>query len=360
MASSGVFARRFVLTLLLLVLAGALVRPAEAVQLLTNGGFEQGLSGWTGVKASAGGCTARSGGGAVALTLTSDGQNAQLQQGIEPVGSGAFNLSGFVRATSGAPSLTATLIWLDAASGVLREDKQNLTAGSAWGSFGVSAPVAPNGARRLVVQIVASGAPGGAACLDDLSLEGPAYVPPPSTATATFVPTQPATDLASPTPPPFSTATPTPTSVPFPTSTSLPGFVATATPTVATNATATPTVLATSTPTPTAAQAAAAGGFSFVNGGFEEGLRGWQKYGGELRAIGNPHRNGNGAAALTSATTSTKWAFQVVAIDPAGAYEFSGYLLPGANVSAAYLRISWYDAPDGSGRALATDDSAIR
>jgi hypothetical protein len=109
-----------------------------------------------------------------------------------------------------------------------------------------------------------------------------------------------------------------------------------------------------------AATVVAGGGLQFINGGFEEGLRGWQRYGGELLLVGSPKRSGGGAAALSSGTGSTKWVYQEVAIDPARAYEFSGYLRPSPGVKSSYLRISWYESVDGSGCALSTDDSTLK
>jgi len=72
-------------------------------------------------------------------------------------------------------------------------------------------------------------------------------------------------------------------------------------------------------------------------------------------------RDGQYAAAFTSRTTSTKWAFQTVAVEGGEAYVLSGYALKNdANVGAAYLRLSWYASPDGSGRAIDTVDSTAR
>jgi hypothetical protein len=111
--------------------------------------------------------------------------------------------------------------------------------------------------------------------------------------------------------------------------------------------------------TPSTASTPAAS-FSFVNGDFEDGTSGWQKYGGELRDVNSPRRGGSGAGAFISTTSSTKWVYQTVRIDPGTVYEFQGHVRPDAGVLESYLRISWYASADGSGRALATDDSAAR
>jgi hypothetical protein len=95
---------------------------------------------------------------------------------------------------------------------------------------------------------------------------------------------------------------------------------------------------------------------TLVNGNFEAGISGWQKFGGELRASAQAN-SGAGAGALESASTATKWAYQVVTVEGGAMVEFSGYLLPAANVASAYLRISWYSSRDGSGQAIGSVDS---
>jgi hypothetical protein len=103
-----------------------------------------------------------------------------------------------------------------------------------------------------------------------------------------------------------------------------------------------------------------------VNGGFEEAdgegkPLAWQKWGGVLSRSSAAKRGGQYAAAFTSRTTSTKWAFQTVAVEGGEAYVLSGYALKNdANVNAAYLRLSWYASPDGSGTAIDMVDSTTR
>jgi len=46
-----------------------------------------------------------------------------------------------------------------------------------------------------------------------------------------------------------------------------------------------------------------------------------------------------------------------VRIDPSQAYEFTGHVNGGPGMSKAFLRISWYASPDGSGQAISTTDS---
>jgi hypothetical protein len=103
-----------------------------------------------------------------------------------------------------------------------------------------------------------------------------------------------------------------------------------------------------------------------VNGGFEEAddegkPLGWRKYGGALGRISVASQEGQYAAAFTSQTTSTKWVFQTVAVQGGEAYVLSGYALKDdVNVNAAYLRVSWYASPDGSGGAIDIVDSTTR
>jgi hypothetical protein len=99
---------------------------------------------------------------------------------------------------------------------------------------------------------------------------------------------------------------------------------------------------------------------AIVNGGFEDGIEPWQKFGGELSLVSAPVHSGSAAAALASSTTSTKWLYQSVRVQEGAAYEFAGYLLAGAGVQEAYLRISWYESVDGSGSAIGNADSTAR
>ncbi len=99
-----------------------------------------------------------------------------------------------------------------------------------------------------------------------------------------------------------------------------------------------------------------------VNGGFEaaqDGMpAGWHSYGGTLTQVDQPVREGQFAACLYSVTSSTKWLYQTVPVEPAGWYEMSAYVYDDdPAVDAAWLRISWYESQDGSGSALWTVDS---
>ena len=99
------------------------------------------------------------------------------------------------------------------------------------------------------------------------------------------------------------------------------------------------------------------------NGGFEEadseGLPSfWRKYGGELARTNKARFEGQFAAALSSQTSSTKWVYQLVTVEGGRAYVLSAHALKAdPAVAAAYLRLSWYANPDGSGQAIDSADS---
>jgi hypothetical protein len=99
-----------------------------------------------------------------------------------------------------------------------------------------------------------------------------------------------------------------------------------------------------------------------VNGGFEQ-LRpdgtpyGWRKQGGEMTTVLDPRTEGLRALALASSTSSTKWAYQTVSVREGAYYEASVQALAGPGLESAFLRLSWYASPDGSGQAVSSVDS---
>jgi hypothetical protein len=315
---------RLVLAVPILLAALLPAAAAASARLLENGGFELGRSGWSGPGISASGCDPRSGSGA--LQLATSGAAVHAQQAVAgPLGDGVYALGGYAYAASGSPRAEALLTWLDAGGDEISRAYANVPTGAAYASFGLSAP-SPAGAAGLRVRISVDSSQPAALCLDDLRLDGPS--PPVPTATPT----------------PTTTSTPAPTLTPRPsvTTASAAKLAATADPTATTKDTAT--------------TGYAAPSFAFVNGGFEQGLTGWRKHGGELR-LSSPAYAGATAGELTSTTDSTKWAYQTVRIEASQTYEFSGYLRAGLGDPTAYLRISWYASDDGSGKALATTDS---
>ena len=101
------------------------------------------------------------------------------------------------------------------------------------------------------------------------------------------------------------------------------------------------------------------------NSGFEEAdSKGlplfWHKYGGELARTNEVRSEGQFAAVLSSQTNSTKWAYQLVTVQGGRAYVLSAdALMADPAVAAAYLRLSWYVDPEGSGEAIDSADSKV-
>jgi hypothetical protein len=91
-----------------------------------------------------------------------------------------------------------------------------------------------------------------------------------------------------------------------------------------------------------------------ANGDFESISEGkpvyWEKFGGTMFADGDS-AGGSYAACLESETTSIKWLYQIVRVEPGGWYGGSAQ----AKVSGAgeaSIRISWYTSGDGSGSQI--------
>lgn len=102
---------------------------------------------------------------------------------------------------------------------------------------------------------------------------------------------------------------------------------------------------------------------SLTNGSFEElrddgTPRAWHAFGGDL-ASGTTASDGSRSLALSSDTTSTKWAYQAVAVEAGRFYEAKVDVLPQANVASVYVRLSWYESPDGTGESLDQVDSNV-
>jgi hypothetical protein len=98
-----------------------------------------------------------------------------------------------------------------------------------------------------------------------------------------------------------------------------------------------------------------------TNGGFEvsrEGgtAYGWRKVGGEAYVSREVRHRGEQSLRLSSATESTKWAYQVVEVDPGKWYSLGAWAR--GRGAEAFLRLSWYESADGSGRAIEYVDSA--
>jgi hypothetical protein len=325
---AGLFAVAGVLSVL--VLSPAMTSSLRAQQLLLNGGFEQGTANWA-VRGPAGVCEPHAGTGAVAL-MVGAGEKGWLYQSLqEPPGQGAYHLTLQAKLTSGSATLSLELEWFKDGL-LLAQDVTTVSPGFAYSPFTLTAR-APEVANGLRVLLSAESTQSAATtiCLDSVSLEGPPPAPP----APPPLPTQPPSTQPLPTQPEPPAAQPGPSQgVPAPGQES------------ANTAVQVQADAASRVPTS-----------SLVNGDFELGLLGWQKLGGELRLDGTRVHAGSSTGSLVSSTDSTKWAYQVVRVDPSLWYEFAGYVAADSGVSRAYLRISWYASQDGSGSQLATTDS---
>ncbi len=280
------------------------------------------------------------------MTFAPNQKAVAQQQMPASAGPGPYTATAYVKLNSGGSvSFLVSLRWLDGAGVILQSYDAPGTPGSSYSQLTVSAQAAPPMTAAVSLRIEASGGPA-SVCVDDASLEGPALVPPTLTPTLTITPAPTETPTRTPTTAP-ATKTPRP-----PTATREP------------SATKPPTTPAgTSTAPRTKAGASSSSSVisdSLVNGGFEAGLAPWQKFGGELGLVASPSHTGAGAGMLTSATASTKWAYQVLSVQPGATYEFDGYLWPGGGIAEAYLRVSWYQSADGSGAAIGNTDSTGR
>ena len=317
-------------------------------ELLANGGFEQGSSGWSltnGVLDTVGSPVHS---GVAAGRFAGSGQPTTqfAYQFIDVQPAQTYELSGWVAASGDAVSGAFLRIsWFDTSGQpVLQDDSLGLPQRD--GNFyplTTGARVSPAAARSARTSLYVLGSPGTPfeVHLDDFAFSGPAAIPPPP-------PTLPPPT----TPPPAVTPTPQPTG---------------ATPTRTPRRTTTP--VRTPQPTddtpgsaPTTPGAEPAVFDQLVNGSFER-LRpdgtpyGWRKQGGEMSTAGEPKTDGSHSAALTSQTTSTKWLYQTVIVRGGAHFEASVDAQAGPGSESVFLRLSWYASTDGSGPAIDSVDS---
>jgi hypothetical protein len=157
-------------------------------------------------------------------------------------------------------------------------------------------------------------------------------------------------------PAPTPTLTPSPTGSPSPTPTAT--AIPSPTPSLAPSSTHTPAPTPTASPTaePQAFPALTNGGFEYLGG---DGVPyGWRKVGGEISVVAEPRSEGSRALRFASATTSTKWVYQTVTVEPGAYYEASVEALKNDPATEAlFLRLSWYASEDGEGTAIDSVDS---
>ncbi len=317
---------------------------ATVFPALTNGGFEQlrpdGTPyGWRKVGGALGTSEAYRTEGARSLSLVSEtGSTKWAYQTVSAGGGSYYEAAVMAAVPDGGAEAFLRLSWYESDDGsgetIAIHDSPGLAGGGPGFRRLSTGPVmAPAEARSVKIRLMlrpASASPV-VAYFDDASF-APASPPPPT--------------------PPLVTPTPTPTPSPRPTPETTPG------PSPA-SPTTTPSATPDATPFPEP------GAFpSLVNGGFEEsqedgGPYGWQKVGGEMALTGEHRAEGDFSLRLSSQTTATKWAYQTVTVQPGAYYQLEAFALKNdPNVTAAFLRISWYESEDGTGQALGSSDSA--
>ena len=314
---------------------------AQSADVLPDGGFEFGGAGWSAnapaVLTVHGSGPVHSGAAAGQLSATASGAMILRTQWWLVSASAGRTYTLTIWLYDDDPSATSVLAALDLTdeNGVTRSFlAANLTADAASFQRLVIGPLtAPDGTQHARVIVAAAASAAGATIHIDSAM------------------------LAESAPPPTATPAPTVTPTTTPTATT-----PTATPT-ATSA-ATPMSTATATASPVRAATPPAGGSSLserevglANGDFEHetALFGWARHGGSGDVVTGFGRGRS--AVLRSETASTKWLHQAVSVDPWRWYEAAAWLLPGAAVDNAFLRVAWYASDDGSGRQLSTFDS---
>jgi uncharacterized repeat protein (TIGR01451 family) len=97
-------------------------------------------------------------------------------------------------------------------------------------------------------------------------------------------------------------------------------------------------------------------GFELATGGAPDG---WTEYGSvAFRRVATPCHGGAFAAVLTNTINVTRWAYQVVQVAGGQPYELSAWAVKNdARVDGVYAQVRWYGSVDGSGAAIAMNDT---
>ena len=296
--------------------------PAGADELLVNGGFESGTEGWAATFGSLDAPAEPTLEGVRAARLTSTAlQSHEVFQFVNVANSQPYEFEGW--ALLDDPDINIVFLrisWFDGSGGLISTaDSPWLTLPDAqFRRLSTGPVVSPLAAVTARVGIRVQGTGEFTLYLDEFSFSGaaPPQVTPPHS------------------PPP---ATPTPVPSIAPTS----------------------TVAPTPSKTPVAEEPEMFD--RLTNGGFEQ-LRpdgtpyGWRDVGAELGVTRDAPLEGAFALAVTSRTTSTKWAYQSVRIAPGAWYEAAAFAR-NVNAEEAFLRVSWYASPDASGASMESVDS---
>ncbi len=194
------------------ILVGASLAAAP-VDLLPNGTFEDGLSGWQEHQISARIISApvRSGSAAVLLTVTAPAANGWLVSDYVTVTAGqTLTLTGATWVTdTRVTAAQLRLVWYPDRASLGNSGRDDATAplypgSAAWQAFVPCRVIVPAGITLVKVQarvILNDGSAAGHAAFDDLSLQAAA----PATPTATPTPTRTSTPASTPTPTPLAT-----------------------------------------------------------------------------------------------------------------------------------------------------------
>jgi len=310
---------------------------AQDDNLLINGGFEDGTAGWLAIGGELTASDAFVRSGSYAGVFATAQVRAEPRQCMSVAPSSDYEFRGYATRRQGdlKSSLRLRVLWWDQGNCLGQKlwthDSPMVTLDEEgrWYELALGGR-SPDAARSayLTIEVQESGV---TVYLDDFAVSGPAA------------------PAETPTPEPPASASPTRTASP-----------------AATHQPPTPSPSATPHISPTASSwqrtpvpvqgALRNGGFEDVGSGGRPSF--WQKYGGELARTNSEHFEGQFAAALSSQTSSTKWAYQIVTVQGGKAYLLSAYALKAdPAVAAAYLRLSWYASPDGSGQAIDSADS---
>jgi hypothetical protein len=312
---------------------------AHAGGLLINSGFEDGPSGWLLNAGELGTATSPVQSGTYSGHFTGTGQPTTqfVYQWVGVRPDEDYAASGWVAASGAVTRVFLRVSWYDSRGQHLIDWDSNWLPqlDGAFYRLTTDTHLSLSAAHSARVSAVVQADSSFVIHLDDFEFLGPAA------GSSTPAPPTPVPTVVTPTPDPLPVPTATPRSTPA----------------------RTPTPRPTRSPSPgTATPAEEPSAFpSLVNGGFEQ-LRpdgtpyGWHKQGGEVSSsdLGS---EGVRSLALTSQTSSTKWAYQTIAVSGGASYRGSVDARASGAAEAVFLRISWYSSSDASGPALTSDDS---
>ena len=344
--------------LLAVALAALLTRgiTAQDGNLLVNGGFEEGAEGWRAVRGDLSDSDALLHGGFRAGVFVTTSAGAEIGQCLPVAPGGDYEFLGYAARREGdlVSTLRLNVLWRDRDNcqgqfvGTKDSPLAMLDEAEHWFELAFW-DTAPGGVRSVYLTVLVEET-GATVYLDDFAASGP----------------------AAPAETPTLEPSPWPSASPSPQPTSDPHFTPTATataepPSPSTTPHPPPSPPPHVSPTASSWQMTPVAPPSAVqNGGFEEAdaegvPSSWRKWGGRLTRTGAMYFEGQFAAAFASETSSTKWAYQVVTVQGGKAYVLSAYALKDDTaVAGAYLRLSWYASPDGSGQAIDSADSTER